>query len=138
MKELECKGPKLATNATEIEPKKTMAFLGPPGTFTEEVALKLAKDSNAILIEANSITQIFDLVEQGVVTDGTVPIQNSSDGDIKNTIDGLLQNPNLSISGESIQDIRLYVYTPHGANPSNINCIVSKDTALRQSEKNLK
>ena len=76
MKELEYKGLKLATNATEIEPKKTMAFLGPPGTFTEDVALKLAKANNAILVEAKSITQIFDLVEQGVVTYGTVPIQN--------------------------------------------------------------
>ena len=49
-----------------------------------------------------------------------------------------MQYPHVSISGESIQDIRLYVYTQHGANHSDINCIVSKDTALRQSEKNLK
>ena len=137
MKELEQKTNIQAENATEIEPKRTMAFLGPPGTFTEEVALRMAKDNNAKLVEVNSITQIFDLVEQGIVTYGTVPIQNSTDGDIKNTIDGLLQHPHVSISGESIQDIRLYVYTQHGANPSDINRIVSKDTALRQGEKHL-
>jgi len=138
MKELEHTTNIRAANTSEIEPKRTMAFLGPAGTFTQEVALRLAKDNNAILVEANSITQIFDLVEQGKVTNGTVPIQNSTDGEIKNTIDGLLQYPHVSISGESTQDIRLYVYTQHGVNPSDINRIVSKDTALRQGEKHLK
>ena len=131
-------GIKQAEYISEREPKRTRAFLGPPGTFTEEAAIKLTKDSNTVLVEANSIAEIFRLVQESVVTDAVVPIQNSTDGDIKNTIDGLLQNPNVSISGESIQDIRLYVYTAIGTSPSDIKRIVSKDTALRQSEKHMK
>ena len=78
----------------------TVITLGPEGTFSHELALRLGCDS--IVLEP-TIHSIF----AGVVAgngDGIVPIENSEAGAVGETMDGLMRYP-LSITGEMYMPI---------------------------------
>ncbi len=75
-----------------------VAFLGPPGTFSQEAVHK--HFGHAVMIEPlGSIGQVFNEVENGNVDYGVVPIENSTEGVISYTLDVFMKSP-LKISGE--------------------------------------
>ena len=79
------------------EPLK-VGFLGPEGTFTQAAALKHFGHSVRALALA-SIEEVFHEVEAGAADFGVVPIENSSEGTVNNTLDMFLTSP-LRICGE--------------------------------------
>lgn len=79
------------------EPLK-VAFLGPEGTFTQQAVLKQFGHSVRAL-SLTSIEEVFREVEAGSADFGVVPIENSSEGTVNNTLDMFLTSP-LCICGE--------------------------------------
>jgi chorismate mutase/prephenate dehydratase len=79
------------------EPLK-VAFLGPEGTFTQAAVLVHFGHSVRALALA-SIDEVFHEVEAGNADFGIVPIENSSEGTVNNTLDRFLTSP-LKICGE--------------------------------------
>src|SRR5512137_432182 len=79
------------------EPLK-VAFLGPEGTFTQQAVLKHFGHSVRAL-PLTSIEEVFHEVEAGTADFGVVPIENSSEGTVNNTLDMFLTSP-LGICGE--------------------------------------
>ena len=79
------------------EPLK-VGFLGPEGTFTQAAALKHFGHSVRALA-LTSIEEVFHEVEAGAADFGVVPIENSSEGTVNNTLDMFLTSP-LRICGE--------------------------------------
>jgi chorismate mutase/prephenate dehydratase len=79
------------------EPLK-VAFLGPEGTFTQQAVFKQFGHSVRAL-PLTTIEEIFHEVEAGTADFGVVPIENSSEGTVNNTLDMFLTSP-LSICGE--------------------------------------
>lgn len=79
------------------EPLK-VAYLGPEGTFTQQAVLKQFGHSVRALSLA-SIEEVFREVEAGSADFGVVPIENSSEGTVNNTLDMFLSSP-LGIGGE--------------------------------------
>ena len=79
------------------EPLK-VGFLGPEGTFTQQAVLKQFGHSVRALSLA-SIEEVFHEVEAGSADFGVVPIENSSEGTVNNTLDMFLSSP-LHICGE--------------------------------------
>ena len=79
------------------EPLK-VAFLGPEGTFTQQAVLKHFGHSVRAL-PLTSIEEVFREVESGTADFGVVPIENSSEGTVNNTLDMFLTSP-LGICGE--------------------------------------
>jgi chorismate mutase/prephenate dehydratase len=79
------------------EPLK-VAFLGPEGTFTQAAVLKHFGHSVRALPLAG-IGEVFHEVEAGNADFGVVPIENSSEGTVSNTLDLFMRSP-LKISGE--------------------------------------
>lgn len=75
-----------------------VAFLGPPGTFTEAAALKHFGQAVQTL-PLPGIADIFHAVEVGHAQYGVVPIENSTAGVIHHTLDLFIQSP-LQICGE--------------------------------------
>lgn len=75
-----------------------IAYLGPPGTFSEMATYNYFGHSVNTLPE-NSIEQVFTEVEVGAADFGVVPIENSTEGAVNNTLDMFLSSP-LHISGE--------------------------------------
>ena len=79
------------------EPLK-IGFLGPEGTFTQTAVFKHFGHSVRAL-PFHSIDEIFQEVESGAADFGVVPIENSTEGSVNNTLDMFLTSP-LKISGE--------------------------------------
>jgi chorismate mutase/prephenate dehydratase len=79
------------------EPLK-IAFLGPEGTFTQQAVHKQFGHSVRAL-PLTSIEEVFHEVEAGTADFGVVPIENSSEGTVNNTLDMFLTSP-LGICGE--------------------------------------
>jgi chorismate mutase/prephenate dehydratase len=79
------------------EPLK-VAFLGPEGTFTQQAVYKQFGHSVRAL-SLTSIEEVFHEVESGTADFGVVPIENSSEGTVNNTLDMFLTSP-LAICGE--------------------------------------
>jgi chorismate mutase/prephenate dehydratase len=79
------------------EPLK-VGFLGPEGTFTQQAVLKQFGHSVRAL-PLTSIEEVFHEVEAGAADFGVVPIENSSEGTVNNTLDMFLSSP-LHICGE--------------------------------------
>jgi len=79
------------------EPLK-VGFLGPEGTFTQTAVFKHFGHSVRAL-PFHTIDEVFHEVESGVADFGVVPIENSTEGSVNNTLDMFLTSP-LKIAGE--------------------------------------
>jgi chorismate mutase/prephenate dehydratase len=79
------------------EPLK-VGFLGPEGTFTQTAVYKHFGHSVRAL-PFHTIDEVFQEVESGAADFGVVPIENSTEGSVNNTLDMFLTSP-LKISGE--------------------------------------
>jgi chorismate mutase/prephenate dehydratase len=79
------------------EPLK-IGFLGPEGTFTQTAVFKHFGHSVRAL-PYHTIDEIFQEVEGGAADFGVVPIENSTEGSVNNTLDMFLTSP-LKIAGE--------------------------------------
>lgn len=87
----------------------TTLVLGPEGTFSHELAIRLAMPDIQL---APTIHGIFAAVARGD-GDGIVPIENSEAGGVGATLDGLLQHP-VFISAEMYMPVHhhLAAYAP--------------------------
>ena len=90
--------------ARSVQEPLRVAFLGPEGTFTQQAALSLFGHSTPICA-AETIEEVFSLVEKGVCQQGVIPIENSYEGSVNNTLD-LLYKYDLKISAETFVRIR--------------------------------
>lgn len=79
------------------EPLK-IGFLGPEGTFTQTAVFKHFGHSVRAL-PFYTIDEVFQEVESGAADFGVIPIENSTEGSVNNTLDMFLTSP-LKISGE--------------------------------------
>ncbi|TPX64480.1 hypothetical protein SpCBS45565_g05877 [Spizellomyces sp. 'palustris'] len=64
----------------------TIAFLGPRGTYTHQVACERFGDSVQYAAQ-ETIADVFDAVESGAATYGVVPFENSTFGSVQATLD---------------------------------------------------
>lgn len=84
---------------------RRVGYLGPKGTFTEEASLK---HFSAQQVEWQTYTSIFDVlsaVAEGEIDRGVVPIENSIEGSVNMTVDGLVQFPELFVEAEIVLPI---------------------------------
>jgi chorismate mutase/prephenate dehydratase len=79
------------------EPLK-IGFLGPEGTFTQAAVYKHFGHSVRAL-PFGTIDEVFQEVESGAASFGVVPVENSTEGTVNNTLDMFLTSP-LKIGGE--------------------------------------
>ncbi len=86
-----------------LEGTQTIAYLGPPATFTHLAAMRKFGES-ADYIPVNSIKDVFDEVERGRMRFGVVPIENSTEGVVNHTLDLFVDSP-LLIYGEVMLEI---------------------------------
>lgn len=81
-----------------LERPITVAYLGPPGTFSE-LALRKQFGAGVVASPCGSIDEVVRDVEAGTTDYGVVPVENSTEGSITRTLDLLLATP-LSIIAE--------------------------------------
>lgn len=113
-------------------PAITLAYLGPNGNFTHMAALEYAMTREKTqLVSSKNLAEIFKIINENSVDRAIVPIDNSSDGHIKDTLKAL-REMDFKIIGELVVPVSLSFVMRKDANPTEV---WSKDTALRQAEK---
>jgi prephenate dehydratase len=91
-------------NAEPKNSPRRIGHLGPPGTHGEEaLRAALAGDASAELIAFDTNADVVRAVEAGEVEAGFVPIENSVEGAVTETLDALVHDaPAVRIAGEVI------------------------------------
>lgn len=107
-----------------------IAYLGPPGSYSEEAVKNW--DSTAELIPVDSIHAVAKCVSDGKVDHGMVPIENSIEGGVTSTLDLLIHDFDLSISGESVLTIKHCLMGQTNLDMSKITKIFSHPQSLGQ------
>lgn len=105
-----------------------IAFLGPRATFTHSAALAFfGKEGDYHPV--SRIEWVFDAVERGEATYGVVPIENSTEGAVRETLDRFMTSP-LHVRGEICLPIRQSLLAPEDG--TAITRVVSHPQALAQ------
>jgi chorismate mutase/prephenate dehydratase len=86
-----------------LEKPLSVAFLGPQATFTHLACLKHFGESADYIPQIN-VSEVFEAVERGNADFGVVPIENSSEGIVSNTLDMFVDH-NLLICGEILVEV---------------------------------
>ncbi|GBG56674.1 prephenate dehydratase [Sporomusaceae bacterium FL31] len=110
--------------------ERTVGYLGPRGTHSEEIALGLYKGEWGQFVPFTSIDGAIRAVEVGTVTECVVPIENSLEGSVNVTLDTLAHEVNLSITKEIIWSVRHHLLVR--PDTKHIHVIVSHSQALAQ------
>ena len=106
-----------------------VAYFGPQGTYTHLAALRHF-GSSAEFLPVRSISEVFEEVERGRADVGVVPIENSSEGVVNHTLDGLIDSE-LLICGEASLEIHHNLLSLAG-NLDAVKRVFSHPQALAQ------
>ena len=109
---------------------KTVAFLGPEGTYTDEACFFYAPDEERIPFA--SLGLVTSALEEGKVDQAVVPIENSLGGAVIETVDYLITSKNSHIVGEILLPIDHCLITRPGVQLGDIRVVMSKQEALTQ------
>lgn len=107
------------------------AFLGPAGTFTEEALLSLGTDGIEPAPYA-TIGEVFAAVASGECESGVVPIENSVEGSVNETLDALGFDHDLHVTAELVRDIHHALVVAPGVSLADVTAVVSKPEATGQ------
>src|SRR5205823_941067 len=109
-----------------------VAYLGPPGTFTEEALLTQPDLAGADLVDMHPMTAVLDAVESSQVDLGFVPIENSIEGTVNLTLDSLIFEHDLVIQREVTLPVQMNLLAPPGMELGDVRRVVSIPHALAQ------
>lgn len=107
----------------------TVAFLGPLGTYSHEAALERFGES-ASYLPCHTVTDVFQEVAHRAVTFGVVPVENSIEGSVRETLD-MLMSSSVGVCGEIPLKITHALMNLTGR-PEDIRTIASHPQALAQ------
>lgn len=111
-----------------------VAYLGPEGTFTQDAALGYFGDAVSSTPES-SIADVLRALMAGRVEYGVVPFENSSKGGvIRQTLDLLMDEPQLQVCGEILLPIQHNLLS-QGTSLADIKTVYAHSNALVQCER---
>ena len=97
----------------DFENVKRIAYLGPEASFTEMAKDKFCEKFkiNAYPEPLQTIKQVMDFVDNNPDTLGVLPVENSIEGTVRETLDNLIavKNPNIKILRECYVPINYYL-----------------------------
>jgi chorismate mutase/prephenate dehydratase len=108
-----------------------VSYLGPRGSFSEEAAFKALLSRGLEPHPMPTIRDVFRAVESGDAEYGVVPVENSIEGGVKETLDLLAETP-LSVCGEVQVRISLNLIAKPGTRLEDVQAVMSHPTALAQ------
>jgi prephenate dehydratase len=109
-----------------------VAFLGPRGTYAEEAVHALVPSKREDLPYPTVHATVL-AVRDGEADRAVVPIENSLEGSVTETLDALaVDAPEVCIAAERALPIRQCLIAREPLEPSEIECVVSHPQALAQ------
>jgi prephenate dehydratase len=109
-----------------------IAFLGPPGTFTEEALLTVPDLAGEELVPIGSIPDVLAATESGEADLGFVALENSIEGTVNVALDALIFEHELLVQQEVVLSVQLNLLAPPGAGLGDIRRVVSFPHAVAQ------
>ena len=111
---------------------RRVAYLGPPGTFTEEALRLETAFCEDIHIPMSTIPDVLDAAACGDVDFGFVAIENSLGGSVSVTLDNLALESELLIQREIVMPVQLSLLAPPGTELADVRRVVSFPMATAQ------
>ena len=115
---------------------KKIAYLGPPGTFTEEALDKFVEDVSQIeKLPFSTVEDVIKSVDRGEADEGLVPIENSIEGSVNITQDILTFESEAKIIGEVTIPVKHSLIGKKKIKIGKIRRIISHPHATAQCRK---
>ncbi len=108
--------------------ENTVAYLGPQGTFSHQAALQISYYAKPYA----SLHEIIQAVEIGKVEWGILPLENSLEGAVTETMDLLLELNGSKMVKEIVLPIQYHLLIPANKNIESIKKVLSHPQALGQ------
>jgi prephenate dehydratase len=113
------------------DPRDTVAYLGPAGTFTETAArMVTVGDDGTQLRACRDVLEVLRTVERGEAARGVVPIENTLEGSVTATLDALAFETELLIHGELELPVTLVLAAPAGTTLADVRSVRTHVVAL--------
>ena len=107
------------------------AYLGPPGTFSEEALTAAAPDLEAVPVF--TLREVVLAVQRGTVERAIVPFENALEGGVDPVLDALaLEAPDVALIGEHVQPVVHNLVGPTGLRLAEVQSVLSHPQALGQ------
>ncbi len=110
-----------------------LAYLGPPGTFGEEAALRFAPEAEHLPFPSHAA--VAAAVESGMADAGVVAIENSLSGSVAESLDILIHDTSLQIQNELVLPIEHNLVARPGTRADAVKVIYSHPQAFGQCRK---
>jgi prephenate dehydratase len=110
-----------------------VAYLGPPGTYTEEAAQRYRVDAELAPYPTESA--VVGAVEGGDAAEGVLAIENSIEGPVTRTVDALIHDSRLMIRHELVLAIEHCLIARPGTRIDDITEVRAHPQALNQCRK---
>jgi prephenate dehydratase len=107
-----------------------LAYLGPPGTFGEQAALKYGPDNNRVPFPSHAA--VIAAVAAGTADAGIIPVENSVEGAVNETLDLLIHEVELMICDELVLPVEQCLLLRPDESPDVVGVIFSHPQALGQ------
>lgn len=112
-----------------------VGYLGPEGTFTHEAALMYVKGKLMDLVEYQTIPDLIYGVDKGQIDHAVVPMENSMEGTVNITVDMIIHEVSVYITGELILPIHHCLLVKPGVRLDELKVVLSHPQALAQCRK---
>ncbi|MGB3411918.1 MAG: prephenate dehydratase [Microthrixaceae bacterium] len=112
--------------------KKRVGYLGPPGTFSEQVVQREPDLAAGELVPFPLMTEILFAVAEGTLDVGVVPVENAIEGTVNAIIDTLAFDVDVLIQREMLEPVSLDLLTQPGADLSKIEHVLAIPVAAAQ------
>jgi prephenate dehydratase len=110
-----------------------VAYLGPPGTFSQEALLASPGASAWEALPQPSVYDAVLAVHEGAADRALVPIENSLEGSVNATLDALaFEADDVAIVGELVHPVRHCLIAREAVAPESIRTVVSHPQASGQ------
>jgi len=119
----------------------SIAYLGPPGTFTHEAAVRLFPDAKERLVSYSTIPDVLLAVREEETDYAVVPVENAIEGSVNSTLDWLIHHVHVPIVAEWVHPIShcLLVHPAHADQEDEaFTRIISHPQAIAQCQIHLK
>ncbi len=109
-----------------------VAYLGPPGTFSEEAVGRCDLARGAERVACPTIPDAYEAVARGEVDAALLPIENSLEGSVNATLDLLVHRPGLRIRREVLLPIEQQLMAAPGTRLEDVTKVLSHPQPLGQ------
>ena len=113
------------------ELEKVIAFLGPEGTFSDYATKRYFTKNDTEFCPCKNIADIFRYVQNNNAKYGVIPVENSMEGSISQSLDLLIETP-LTVCGEIVERITHNLIAQFNYNLEDIQYVISHPQPLGQ------